>query len=355
LPRTKELLAEIQNTPLMLIAVMEHSASVKDIGAVLRHIEERGLKPYLSRGDEQTQVGCLGAPQEEQLREELSHLDGVSSAFVSRSPFKLASREFRPESSSFKVGPATVGGKKITVIAGPCCVESADQLSQVGEMLKRVGVPMLRGGAFKPRTSPYDFQGMGEEGLKLLAQARARFGLRVVTECLKPSDVELVARYSDVIQIGARNMQNFALLQEVGKARIPVLLKRGMMSSLKEFLLSAEYILSQGNEQVALCERGIRTFETMTRNTLDIAAVPVLKRLTHLPVIIDPSHAAGDRELVPALSLAAVAAGADGLIIEVHPRPDEAVSDGPQSMTLDGFERLFETLKPVARSVGREL
>jgi 3-deoxy-7-phosphoheptulonate synthase len=339
----------------MLIAVMEKSASVKDIGAVLRHIEEQGLKPYLSRGDEQTQVGCLGATEEEQLRSQLSGLSGVSSAFVSRSPFKLASREFRPESSSFKVGSSTIGGKKLTVIAGPCCVESADQLTQVGGLLKGLGVTMLRGGAFKPRTSPYDFQGLGEEGLKLLAQARARFGLRIVTECLKPSDVELVAQYSDVIQIGARNMQNFALLQEVGRARVPVLLKRGMMSTLKEFLLSAEYVLSQGNEQVALCERGIRTFETMTRNTLDLAAVPVLKRLTHLPVIIDPSHAAGDRELVPALSLAAVAAGADGLIIEVHPKPEEAVSDGPQSMTLEGFEKLYKSLGPVAESVGRTL
>lgn len=339
----------------MLIAVMEKSASVKEIGAVLRHIEEQGLKPYLSRGDEQTQVGCLGAPTEEELRAELADLEGVSSAFISRSPFKLASREFRPEASSFSVGPHTVGGKGLTVIAGPCAVEDANQMTQVGELLKGLGVPMIRGGAFKPRTSPYDFQGLGEEGLKLLAQVRARFGLRVVTECLKPSDVELVARYSDVIQIGARNMQNFALLQEVGKARIPVLLKRGMMSSLKEFLLSAEYILSQGNEQVALCERGIRTFETMTRNTLDIAAVPILKRLSHLPVIVDPSHAAGDRELVPALTFAAVAAGADGLIIEVHPTPDKAVSDGPQSMTLEGFEKLYQGLGAVAESVGRTL
>lgn len=339
----------------MLIAVMEKSASVKEIGAVLRHIEEQGLKPYLSRGDEETQVGCLGASDEEGLRADLATLSGVSSAFISRSPFKLASREFRPEASTFKVGPAVVGGKRLAIMAGPCAVESLEQLTQVGECLKGLGVPMIRGGAFKPRTSPYDFQGLGEEGLQLLAQARARFGLRVVTECLKPSDVELVARYSDVIQIGARNMQNFALLQEVGKARIPVLLKRGMMSSVKEFLLSAEYILAQGNEQVALCERGIRTFETMTRNTLDIAAVPVLKRLTHLPIIVDPSHAAGDRELVPALSLAAVAAGADGLIIEIHPRPDEAVSDGPQSLTLEGFEKLYRALGPVAESVGREL
>ena len=331
----------------MLIAVMEKSASVKEIGAVLRRIEERGLKPYLSRGDEQTQVGCLGAPKEEELKDELAELPGVSVAFVSRSPFKLASREFRPESSSFRVGSAQVGGEKLTIIAGPCAVESAEQLGQVGELLKRLGVPMLRGGAFKPRTSPYDFQGLGEEGLKLLAQARARHGLRIVTECISPGDVELCAEYCDMIQIGARNMQNFALLQEVGKARIPVLLKRGMMSSLKEFLLSAE--------QVALCERGIRTFETMTRNTLDIAAVPVLKRLTHLPVIIDPSHAAGDRELVPALCLAGIAAGADGLIIEIHPQPDLAVSDGPQSLTLEGFEALYKTLGPVAESVGRSL
>ncbi len=339
----------------MLIAVMEKSASVKDIGAVLRRIEERGLKPYLSRGDEQTQVGCLGAPREEELKDELATLSGVSVAFVSRSPFKLASREFRPESSSFRVGAADVGAKKLTIIAGPCAVESAEQLSEVGALLKRLGVPMIRGGAYKPRTSPYDFQGLGVDGLKLLAQARARYGLKVVTECISPSDVEVVAQFADMIQIGARNMQNFALLQEVGRARIPVLLKRGMMSTIKEFLLSAEYVLSQGNEQVALCERGIRTFETMTRNTLDIAAVPILKRLTHLPVIIDPSHAAGDRELVPALCLAAVAAGADGLIIEVHPKPEEAVSDGPQSMTLEGFEALYSLLGPVAQSVGRTL
>lgn len=334
---------------------MEKSASVKEIGAVLRQIEEKGLKPYLSRGDEQTQVGCLGAPKEEELKLELAALDGVSVAFVSKSPFKLASREFRPESSSFKVGPNTIGGKQLTIMAGPCAVESADQLTEVGALLKDLGVPFLRGGAFKPRTSPYDFQGLGEEGLKLLAQARSRYGLRIVTECLAPSDVELVAQYTDVIQIGARNMQNFALLQEVGRARIPVLLKRGMMSTLKEFLLSAEYILSQGNEQVALCERGIRTFETMTRNTLDIAAVPILKRLTHLPVIIDPSHAAGDRELVPALCFAAIAAGADGLIVEIHPKPDEAVSDGPQSMTLPGFEKLYKGLGAIAESVGRSI
>ncbi len=339
----------------MLIAVMDRSASVKDIGAVLRCIEEKGLKPYLSRSDGQIQVGCLGAPGEDELKGELEMLPAVTAAFVSASPFKLASREFRPESSTFRVGSTLVGGERLTMMAGPCAVESAEQLNQVGQLLKGLGVSILRGGAFKPRTSPYDFQGLGEEGLKLLAQARARYGLRIVTECISPSEVELVAQYADMIQIGARNMQNFALLQEVGRARVPVLLKRGMMSSLKEFLLSAEYILSQGNEQVALCERGIRTFETMTRNTLDIAAVPVLKRLSHLPVIIDPSHAAGDRELVPALCLAAVAAGADGLIVEIHPQPDQAVSDGPQSLTLEAFESLMKTLGPVAQSVGRSL
>lgn len=339
----------------MLIAVMETSATIKEIGAVLRRIEERGLKPYLSRGDEQTQVGCLGAPEEDELKNELSQLAGVSVAFISRSPFKLASREFRPEPSSFRIGKALIGGEKLSIIAGPCAVESPEQLNEVGALLKSLGVPLLRGGAYKPRTSPYDFQGLGEEGLKLLAQARARYGVKIVTECIQPSEVEVVSGYADMIQIGARNMQNFALLQEVGRARIPVLLKRGMMSSLKEFLLSAEYILSQGNEQVALCERGIRTFETMTRNTLDIAAVPVLKRLTHLPVIVDPSHAAGDRELVPALCLAAVAAGADGLIVEVHPQPEKAVSDGPQSMDLESFKKLYHALGLVAQSVGRSL
>lgn len=333
---------------------MEQEASVRQIGAVLKKIEDQGLQPHLSRGEQFTQIGCLDSPDENGLAEALGGLDGVARSFVSKGPYKLASREFHPESSVVRVGGLPIGGKKLALIAGPCAVESHEQLAQVASLLKEMNVPFMRGGAFKPRTSPYSFQGMGKEGLELLAEARARYGVRIVTECIAPGDVALVAEYADMIQVGARNMQNFALLQELGMARIPVLLKRGMMSSLNEFLLSAEYILSNGNNQVMLCERGIRTFETMTRNTLDIAAVPILKRLSHLPVIVDPSHAAGDRGLVPALAMAGVAAGADGLIVEVHPVPEKSVSDADQAMSFEGFQQMVVSLREVARAVGRE-
>ncbi len=333
---------------------MEENASVKQIGAVLKRIEQKGLQPHLSRGERYTQIGCLVEPVDEELQAGLATLEGVSQAYVSSGPYKLASRDFQPESSVVRVGGIPIGGKKIALIGGPCAVESHQQLSEVAELLKETGVPFMRGGAFKPRTSPYSFQGLGKEGLELLREARNRYGVRIVTECIAPGDVALVADYADMIQVGARNMQNFALLQELGLARIPVLLKRGMMSSLKEFLLSAEYILSNGNNQVMLCERGIRTFETMTRNTLDIAAVPVLKRLSHLPVIVDPSHAAGDRELVPALAYAGLAAGADGLIVETHPQPEKSVSDADQALSFQAFRALVEQLKVLAPALGRE-
>lgn len=336
----------------MLIVVMEESASVKQIGAVLKEIEQQGLTPHLSRGQERTQIGCMDA-EDKGLAQHLGDFEGVLQSYMSSSPFKLASREFHPENSVFRVGGVPIGGQRLALIAGPCAVESHEQLSAVSEVLKELQVPFLRGGAYKPRTSPYSFQGLGAEGLELLSEAKARFGLKVVTECIRPADVELVAQHADMIQVGARNMQNFALLQELGHARIPVLLKRGMMSSLKEFMLSAEYILSNGNTQVMLCERGIRTFETMTRNTLDIAAVPVLKRLSHLPVIVDPSHAAGDRDLVPALALAGIAAGADGLIVEMHPDPNRAVSDGEQSLTFEGFREMHASLAKMAPAVDR--
>lgn len=339
----------------MLIVVMEETASVKEIGGVLKEIEGQGLVPHLSRGQTKTQIGCMGSPDEPALQERLATLTGVVEVFKSSRPYRLASREFHPENSVFSVGGLEIGGRRLAMMAGPCAVESPEQLAAVSQVLKELGVPWLRGGAFKPRTSPYDFQGLGEAGLELLAQARARTGVRIITECLKTADVELVARYADAIQVGARNMQNFALLAELGKARIPVLLKRGMMNSLQELLMSAEYILANGNPQVMLCERGIRTFETMTRNTLDISAVPVLKRLTHLPIIVDPSHAAGDRELVAPLALAGVAAGADGLIIEIHPDPPRSVSDAAQAMGFAAFRSLYPQLQAVAQAVGREL
>ena len=337
----------------MLIVVMKDGASVKHIGAVLREIEAVGLTPFLSRGDKVTQIGCMDSKNHEGLEERLTRMEAVERTFSSSRPFRLASREFHPENSVVHVSGVPVGGPELVMMAGPCAVESHAQLHHVAKVLVEEGVPMIRGGAFKPRSSPYSFQGLGEQGLELLHEVRTRTGVKVVTECLKPQDVELVARYADLIQVGARNMQNFALLQELGRCRVPTLLKRGMMNSLEEFLMSAEYILANGNQQVILCERGIRTFETMTRNTLDISAVPVLRRLTHLPIIIDPSHAAGDRELVPALAMAGIAAGADGLIVEIHPEPDKAWSDGPQCLTMGGFSQLMAQLRVLATAMGR--
>ncbi len=337
----------------MIIVVMKEGASVKQLGGVLREIESQGLTPFLSRGKNITQVGCMVQRDRDKVESQLQVLEGVERTFASSRPFRLASREFHPENSVVHVSGVPVGGERLIIMAGPCAVESYEQLQLVGKVLTELKVPMIRGGAFKPRSSPYSFQGLGEQGLELLQEVRNRTGLKVVTECLKPQDVELVGSYADLIQVGARNMQNFALLQELGRCRVPVLLKRGMMNSLEEFLMSAEYILANGNHQVILCERGIRTFETMTRNTLDISAVPVLRRLTHLPIIIDPSHAAGDRELVPALSLAGIAAGADGLIIEIHPDPDKAWSDGPQCLNFEGFGKLMQQIAAVAQAVGR--
>jgi 3-deoxy-7-phosphoheptulonate synthase len=270
-------------------------------------------------------------------------------------PFKLASRDFQPEDTVFPLNGHSIGGQKIIVMAGPCAVESREQIIEAAHMVKEAGAHLLRGGAFKPRTSPYSFQGLGEEGLQYLAEAREATGLDVVTEVMAPEQVPLVAHYADVLQIGTRNMQNYALLHAVGESGMPVLLKRGMMSTIEELLMSAEYILSHGNRRVILCERGIRTFETYTRNTLDINAVPVLKELSHLPVLVDPSHATGKWQLVNAVSKAAIAAGADGLIIEVHPHPELAMSDGTQSLRPTRFVELMAQLKPVAEAVGRAL
>jgi 3-deoxy-7-phosphoheptulonate synthase len=282
-------------------------------------------------------------------------MDGVERTVPILRPFKLASREFHPQDTVVKVNGVSIGGRQLVVMAGPCAVESREQILETARAVKEAGGLVLRGGAFKPRTSPYSFQGLGEEGLRLLTQARDETGLPIVTEVMDPQMVPLVTTYADILQIGARNMQNYALLHAVGEAQRPVLLKRGMMSTVEELLMAAEYILSHGNERVILCERGIRTFEQYTRNTLDINAVPLLKQLSHLPVLVDPSHGTGKWELVEPVSRAAVAAGADGLIVEVHPHPEEALSDGGQSLKPARFAALMESLRPVAEAVGRTM
>jgi 3-deoxy-7-phosphoheptulonate synthase len=285
----------------------------------------------------------------------LELMPGVEEVVPITRPYKLSSREFQSEDTVIKVGGVSIGGKELVVMAGPCAAETEEQVMSTARAVKAAGANILRGGAFKPSTSPYHFRGLGEEGLKLLAEAKQETGLPLVTEVLAPEDVELVVKYADILQVGARNMQNFILLDEVGKAKKPVLLKRGMSATIQEWLLAVEYILSQGNRQVILCERGIRTFENYTRNTIDISAIPIIHKLSHLPIIADPSHGTGKWYLVTPLALAAVAAGADGLMIEVHPTPDYALKDGAQSLTFEHFEQLMSQLAPVAASVGRKI
>ena len=339
-----------------MIIIMRPDASEEQINAVSEKLKKRGFGIHLSKGTERTVIGAIGDKSSLQL-EAIQMLPGVSEIVPIRKPYKLVSREFRSEDTIVKISDrVSIGaGQPIAIMAGPCSVEGKGEMDEVAEAVKNGGANILRGGAFKPRTSPYSFQGMGEEGLKLLADARKKYGLPIVTEALDTRDVELVARYADIVQIGARNMQNFSLLKEVGKAGKPVLLKRGAGSTIEELLMSAEYVMSEGNHQVMLCERGIRTLETYTRNTLDLSAVPVIKKLSHLPVIVDPSHGTGKRDLVGPMAKAAIAAGADGLIIEVHPHPDEALSDGPQSLTPEMFKTLMGELKLVAQAVGRRV
>jgi 3-deoxy-7-phosphoheptulonate synthase len=302
---------------------------------------------------ERTLIGAIGDDRGKVHLKSAAFLPGVEKVMPILKAYKLASREFRENDTIVRVGDARIGGGEFSVIAGPCSVESEEQMMECGYVVKKAGAQILRGGAFKPRTSPYSFQGMEEEGLKLLKKVGEKMGMPVVTEVMNTSDVDLVEAYSDILQIGTRNVQNFALLKKVGRSRRPVLLKRGMMTTLEELLMSAEYILSEGNEQVILCERGIRTFETATRNTLDISAVPVLKELTHLPVIIDPSHAAGYAKYVIPLTRAAVAVGADGVIVEVHPEPEKAFSDGPQSLRPEQFYRLMDEVNVLADAMRR--
>jgi len=338
----------------MMIVVMKSDATVKQTSSVIKKVQELGFEPHLSKGEKKSIVGMVGNGKKVEP-EIFMVLAGVESVVPILKPFKLASREFKKQPTVIPFGGFSIGGDEIIVMAGPCSVESREQTLEAADAVVKSGAKVLRGGAYKPRTSPYSFQGLGEEGLKILKEASDRTGLAIVTEVMSPDKVELVALYADILQVGARNMQNYSLLEAVGRSTRPVLLKRGLMSTIEELLMAAEYILAKGNPNVMLCERGIRTFETYTRNTLDISAVPIIKQLSHLPVIIDPSHAAGKRELVEPLSKCAIAAGADGLIIEVHPHPEKAMSDGAQSLHPPEFDKLMDDLEAIALAVNRKI
>ncbi len=335
-----------------MVIVMKHHASPDEISGVVEHVQELGFRAHLSAGDERTIIGVIG--DERGLEpEHFELLPGVERAVRILHPFKLASRDMHPADSVVSLNGHAVGGKQVIVMAGPCSIESREQLRAAAIAVKEAGAQVLRGGAYKPRTSPYAFQGLGLRGLELLKEAREEFGMPVITEVMSPQEVTLVSQYADILQIGARNMQNFSLLQAVGQVQKPVMLKRGMMSTIEELLMAAEYILCSGNSRVILCERGIRTFEPATRNTFDINAIPLLKSLTHLPVVADPSHGTGKWELVAPVARAAVAAGADGLIVEVHPDPAHALSDGPQSLKPEKFAAMMKEVRLIAEALGR--
>jgi 3-deoxy-7-phosphoheptulonate synthase len=337
-----------------MIIITRHDVTDEELDHIRERVEAFGLQTHLSRGTHRMVVGCIG--DEELLAGvPLLSIPGVEAVHKVMKPYKLASLQFAAEPTKVPLGGTAVGDPRVAVVAGPCSVEGLDMLSEAAKHVKKAGAVGLRGGAFKPRSSPYSFGGLGEDGLKMLADVRAETGLPVVTEVMDPRQADLVAEYADVLQIGARNMQNYTLLTEVGRLHRPILLKRGMSATIEDLLLAAEYVMKQGNKNVILCERGIRTFSDATRNTFDLAAIPVLKKETHLPVVADPSHAAGRRDLVAPLAYAAVAAGADGLLIEVHPEPEQAVSDGDQSPTFDEFDALMAGLEPVAAAVGRSL
>jgi 3-deoxy-7-phosphoheptulonate synthase len=339
------------------IIVLKPTATEDDLRRIVKKLEGRDLKANISKGTERTVIGVIGDTSKiaEEEEDAIRAMPGVEDVLRILKPYKLASRDFKTEDTAIDIGGNVIGSEKIQVIAGPCAVESKTMIVSIAEKVKNAGATFLRGGAFKPRSSPYSFQGLGEEGLRYLLEAKKKTGLPIVTELMDPRDIEIIIKYSDVIQIGARNMQNFRLLLEVGMCNKPILLKRGLSATIKEWLMAAEYIMSRGNQEVILCERGIRTFETATRNTLDISAIPLLKQLTHLPVMVDPSHGVGKWDLVAPMCKAAVAAGADGLLIEVHTNPEEALSDGEQSIKPTAFKKLMEELKPIAVAVGREI
>jgi len=339
-----------------VIIVMQKGASPQQLKAVKERIRELGYRPHVIRGETRQVIGAVGDERGKTRLQDIQSLPGVDSVVPILKPYKLASQEIKAGKSIVEINKnVRFGDAKVVVIAGPCSVESEEQIIETARAVKEAGASMLRGGAFKPRTSPYAFQGMAEEGLRLLAKARKLTGLPVVTEVLNPKDLPLVKRYADMIQVGARNIQNYSLLRLLGRAKKPILLKRGMATTIDEFLFSAEYILSEGNDRVVLCERGIRTFETATRNTLDLSAIPVLRQRTHLPVIVDPSHAAGRWSYVPPLAYAAIAAGADGIMVEVHPHPEHAESDGPQSLKPSKFMLMMERLREFVRAAERDL
>lgn len=335
-----------------MVVVMEAGAPEPEIQGVIERLNHFGFDVHRSSGEQQIVLGAIGVKPGFDTRH-ISVLDGVSAVYRVTEPYKFASRAWKHENTVVTAGKHQVGGEALAVMAGPCSVESEDQIHACARAVAAQGATFLRGGAFKPRSSPYSFQGMGEEGLVILREAADAHGLSVVTEVMEPAQIELIGRYTDVFQVGARNMQNFSLLKELGKTRTPVLLKRGMSATIKEWLMSAEYLLSEGNSDIILCERGIRTFEDYTRNTLDLSAVPVVKAKSHLPIIVDPSHGTGIRNKVTPMARAAVAAGADGLMIEIHPDPDAAVSDGPQSLYFDQFETLMDQVRAIALVVGR--
>ena len=337
-----------------MIIILKKEVSEKEAQPIIKLIEEAGLKPLFLPGEEKIVIGAIG---DERILNtlNLNSLDSVERVIPILKPYKLSNRELKPTSSIVKVNDINFGGDEVVIIAGPCSVESEEQIVSVAKAIKESGAKLLRGGAFKPRTSPYSFQGLETEGLKLLEIARAETGLPIVTEVLSEHDIELIAKTTDMFQIGARNMQNFRLLKAVGQTKTPILLKRGNAASISDLLMAAEYVMAEGNENVVLCERGIKSLFPETRNTFDLSVIPLLHKETHLPVIADPSHATGMRDLVPSMSLAAIAAGADGLIIEVHPDPDQALSDGFQQLTPKEFNTLFEKMRPVANAIGRKI
>lgn len=336
-----------------MVIVLHEGATEEDIKELVERLHEVGAEAHISRGEFRTVIGVIGE-REMVMQLPFEAYPAVEKVVPIMKPFKLVSREFQEEPTVIKVGEAEIGGGTFTIIAGPCSVESEEQVVEAARAVKEAGAGLFRGGAFKPRTSPYSFQGLGEEGLAILARAREETGLPIVTEVLDVRDIELVSRYADVLQVGARNMQNFLMLREMGYQDKPILLKRGMSSTVEEWLMAAEYILKEGNSKVILCERGIRTFETSTRNTLDISAVPAVKEVSHLPILVDPSHATGVRKLVPPLCKAALAVGADGVMVEMHPRPREALCDGSQSLTIDGFKVMMDELKALASFLGKK-
>ncbi len=338
-----------------MLIVMRMGATDEQVGGVLARLKEVNLEGHLSPGKERVVIGAVGVIGDPDIRAAMSRMDGVEEVIAISRPYKLTGREFQQEDTIIDVGGVRIGNGSMVVMAGPCSIENEAHMVNTAKAVAASGAQVLRGGAFKPRTSPYAFRGLGEEGLQHLATARDATGLPVITEVMEARDVELVARYADILQIGTRNMQNFMLLDEVGLARKPVMLKRGLSATIDEWLLAAEYIMAKGNRDVILCERGIRTFETSTRNTLDLSAIPVVKRLSHLPIVSDPAHGTGHWYLVEPMSRASMAVGADGLMVEVHPSPDHALSDGPQSLTFENFDSLMRSLEKIGEAVGHSL